>query len=85
MENSAVDGQAEDFFANEAENLQKIYYGSGSSKRVGALARKLGQNALLVTDQGLSAVGHVQTVVESLEGAARHAFPYGPICSRPWK
>ena len=83
MENSAVDGQAEDFFAKEAENLQKIYYGSGSSKRVGALARELGQNALLVTDQGLSAVGHAQTVVESLEGAGLQVILFDQSIENP--
>lgn len=69
MDNSVAAGQAEDFFAGEAENRQKIHYGSGSSKKVGEVAKELGQNALLVTDQGLSAVGHVQTAVESLKGA----------------
>ncbi len=69
MDNSVAAGQAEDFFAGEAENRQIIHYGPGSSKKVGEVAKELGQTALLVTDQGLSAVGHVQTVVESLKGA----------------
>ncbi len=59
----------DNFFDAEEEFSQQVLYGPGASDRIGELAQDLGQSALLVTDQGLSAAGHPQKVREDLERA----------------
>ena len=59
----------DNFFDAEEEFSQQVLYGPGASGRIGELAQDLGQSALLVTDQGLSAAGHPQKVREDLERA----------------
>ncbi|MBT5717017.1 MAG: iron-containing alcohol dehydrogenase, partial [Opitutae bacterium] len=58
-----------DFF-NEGEiPNQKVVFGNGTSNYVGQLAEKLGSHVLLVTDPGLSSVGHPDTIKKNLEAA----------------
>ena len=59
----------DNFFDAEEEFSQQVLCGPGASERIGKLAQELGQSALLVTDQGLSAAGHPQKVREDLERA----------------
>jgi alcohol dehydrogenase len=69
MENPLSRDQLSDFFAKGEEQSQRVLYGPGSSERIGEHAKDLGQRVLLVTDQGLSAAGHPQQVMEDLEKA----------------
>ena len=48
------------FFARDEMNNQKVIFGAGTINQVGSLACELGKNVLLVTDSGLSSVGHCQ-------------------------
>ena len=50
------------FYEAGEEPNQNIIFGNGASNQVGKLAKKLGQHALLVTDCGLSSVGHPQKI-----------------------
>ena len=55
------------FFSDDDMPGQKIIYGVGARNRVGEVAKELGRNILLVTDSGLSSVGHPQNLKEILE------------------
>lgn len=55
------------FFSDDDIPGQKIIYGVGAISRVGDIAKELGRNILLVTDSGLSSVGHPQNLKEILE------------------
>ena len=57
------------FYEAGEEPTQKIIFGNGTSNRVGKIAKKFGQHALLVTDSGLSSVGHPQKIQKILEAA----------------
>ena len=54
------------FFSDDDMPGQKIIYGVGARNRVGEVAKELGRNILLVTDSGLSSVGHPQNLKEIL-------------------
>ena len=64
---SASDESENSFFANGEKCNQKVVYGAGTVNQVGILASELGKNVLLVTDSGLSTVGHSQKVKGFLE------------------
>ncbi len=55
------------FFGNDEKANQKIIFGEGAICQVGVLASELGKNVLLVTDSGLTSVGHSQKVKNFLE------------------
>ena len=57
------------FYEAGEEPTQDIIFGNGTSSRVGKIAKKFGQHALLVTDSGLSSVGHPQKIQKILEAA----------------
>ena len=57
------------FYEAGEEPTQNIIFGNGTSNRVGKIAKKFGQHALLVTDSGLSSVGHPQKIQKILEAA----------------
>ena len=57
------------FYEAGEEPNQNIIFGNGTSNRVGKIAKKFGQHALLVTDSGLSSVGHPQKIQKILEAA----------------
>lgn len=67
MENFTSADTQDNFFGAGEEISQRILYGPGTSERIGDFAKDLGQSVLLVTDQGLSAAGHPQKVMEDLE------------------
>ena len=47
----------------------RVIFGAGAVDRVGELARAIGTNALLVTDPGIVAAGHVERARRSLDAA----------------
>ena len=68
MNNQFASDEGEDsFFANGEKGNQKVLFGAGTVNQVGILAGELGKNVLLVTDSGLSTVGHPQKVKAFLE------------------
>lgn len=68
MEKKVVINSGQDpFFSDDDIPGQKIIYGVGAISRVGDIAKELGRNILLVTDSGLSSVGHPQNLKEILE------------------
>lgn len=68
MKNQFASDEGEDsFFANGEKGNQKVIFGAGTVNQVGILAGELGKNVLLVTDSGLSTVGHPQKVKAFLE------------------
>ncbi len=68
MEKKVVINSGQDpFFSDDDNPGQKIIYGVGAISRVGDIAKELGRNILLVTDSGLSSVGHPQNLKEILE------------------
>ena len=57
------------FYEAGEEPTQNVIFGKGTSNRVGEIAKKFGQHALLVTDSGLSSVGLPQKIQKILEAA----------------
>lgn len=57
------------FFADDEPKNQEIVFGNGSRKRVADFANALGSKVLLVTDPGLSEVGHPDEICKILEKA----------------
>lgn len=57
------------FFTEGEKATQKIIFGVGAINRAGEAAKELGSNVLLVTDSGLSSVGHPQKLKDILEGS----------------
>ncbi len=56
----------------------RVVFGAGAIERVGELARAIGTNALLVTDPGIVAAGHVGRVRRGLDAAGmRSRFSTG--------
>ncbi len=67
MDNNFASIESENsFFANGEKSNQNVIFGAGTIGQVGQLASELGKNVLLVTDSGLSSVGHCQRVKDSL-------------------
>ena len=52
----------------------RVIFAAGAIDRAGELARAIGTNALLVTDPGIVAAGHVERARRSLDaaGSERH-------------
>ena len=57
------------FFTEGKKATQKIIFGVGAINRAGETAKELGSNVLLVTDSGLSSVGHPQKLKDILESS----------------
>lgn len=71
------------FYEAGEEPNQNIIFGNGASNQVGKLAKKLGQHALLVTDCGLSSVGHPQKIQKNLESANVRVTLYDESIENP--
>ncbi|MFO0965609.1 MAG: iron-containing alcohol dehydrogenase [Gemmataceae bacterium] len=62
----------------------RVVFGPGSIRRLGELARELGDTrVLLVTDPGLEQAGHPQTAVDSLRGAGLEVFVFDRVEENP--
>tara|TARA_B100000676_G_scaffold94812_1_gene94685 strand:+ start:4836 stop:6065 length:1230 start_codon:yes stop_codon:yes gene_type:complete len=83
MQTSSATGTGDGFFAEGEEALQEIVFGAGSSGSIGEHASKLGKHALLVTDPGLSAVGHPRRIAESLEEQGIRVTTYDQSIENP--
>ena len=60
----------------DLELTTRVVYGVGSVTQLGALVAKMGvRNALLVTDPGIVAAGHVERAENSLVAAGVAASP----------
>ena len=55
------------FFVGETPAKQKVLFGEGISSTVGHHASLLGNHALLVSDKGIQAAGHVEKVQRIIE------------------
>ena len=67
----------------DSEQTQ-VLFGSGTSKRLGELARELkSQRVLLVTDQGLAQAGHEKHAVESLQAAGLQVTVFDEVRHDP--
>jgi alcohol dehydrogenase len=71
------------FFAEDDPTKQKLLFGSGSVAQLGSVAKSLGTRALLVTDAGLSKVGHAQKVYQLLKSAGLEVFLYDRSIENP--
>jgi alcohol dehydrogenase len=68
MKEANVNNFREDsFFTEDEKATQQIIFGIGAINRAGEASKKLGSNVLLVTDSGLSSVGHPQKLKAILE------------------
>ena len=67
IDSHADDVKGDSFFIDGEKALQKIIFGNGVIKRAGEVAKEWGSNLLLVTDSGLSSVGHPQKLKEIFE------------------
>ena len=62
----------------------RLVFGPGTLERVGALARELGaKRALVVTDRGIVAAGHVARAAASLEAAGVAVVLYDAVRENP--
>lgn len=62
----------------------RLVFGPGSLERVGELARELGaKHALVVTDPGVAAAGHVARAVCFIEAAGLHTTIYDTVRENP--
>jgi len=62
----------------------RLVFGAGSLERVGVLARDLGaKHALVVTDPGVAATGHIARAVSFIEAAGLHATIYDAVRENP--
>ncbi|MBI3824230.1 MAG: iron-containing alcohol dehydrogenase [Planctomycetes bacterium] len=62
----------------------RVVFGPGTLRRLGELARELGDNrALLVTDPGLEAAGHPQRAQQSLRDAGLEVFVFDDVEENP--
>tara|TARA_B100002019_G_scaffold22307_2_gene16975 strand:- start:11785 stop:12978 length:1194 start_codon:yes stop_codon:yes gene_type:complete len=71
------------FFADNEPTSQKILFGNGSRKKVVEFAKELGSRILLVTDCGLTSVGHPQEIMLLLEGAGLKVTLYDKSVENP--
>ena len=55
------------FFVGETLDKQKVLFGEGITSTVGHHASLLGNHALLVSDKGIQAAGHVEKVKRIIE------------------
>lgn len=61
----------------------EIYYGENSLKKVGELAKKMGQHVLIVSDGVMVELGHVAKVTELLEAEGLLVSQYIGVNSEP--
>ncbi len=62
----------------------RLVFGNDSIEKVGALARELGGNrVLLVTDKGIAAAGHASRAIASLEAAGLHVAVFDSVHENP--
>lgn len=62
----------------------RLIFGAGSLEQVGDLARDLGaKHALVVTDPGVAATGHIARAVCFIEAAGLHATIYDEVRENP--
>jgi len=60
-----------------------VHFGAGSLARVGELAARFGQRALLVTDPGLVSAGHVAVATSALERAGLAVLVFDEVAPNP--
>ncbi len=61
----------------------RVIFGTGTVDRVGELARAIGTNALLVTDPGIAAAGHVERIRRSLDAAGVSVTIFDTVRENP--
>jgi alcohol dehydrogenase class IV len=61
----------------------RVIFGAGAVDRVGELARAIGTNALLVTDPGIAAAGHVERARRSLNAAGVSVTIFNRVRENP--
>ena len=61
----------------------RVIFGTGTVDRVGELARAIGTNALLVTDPGIVAAGHVERIRRSLDAAGVSVTIFDSVRENP--
>src|SRR5665213_371113 len=62
----------------------RLVFGAGTVERCGELAREIGiRTALVVTDQGVLAAGHVEKVLQSLAAAKIQAAVFSNVRENP--
>ena len=61
----------------------RVIFGAGTVDRVGELVRAIGTNALLVTDPGIVAAGHVERIRRSLDAAGVSVTIFDTVRENP--
>ena len=61
----------------------RVVFGAGAVDRVGELARAIGANALLVTDPGIVAAGHVERARRGLDAAGVSVTIFDRVSENP--
>jgi alcohol dehydrogenase len=79
-----ISAMASDISFVAIESRTRVVFGEGAAARTGELARELGgERVLLVTDRGVVAAGHAETVRQALEAAGFHVTVFAEVRENP--